>query len=64
MSKKPRPIELPRNSYQPTNAEAEEVIVLRRKDGTAPTAQDLADAVVQPVAITYLDKPKPGLSRP
>lgn len=64
MSKrKPRRIELVRNEYQPTNAEAEEVIVLRRKDGTAPTAQELAEAVVQPVEITYLDKPKSGLSR-
>jgi hypothetical protein len=46
------------NSYQPTKAEAEEVIVLRRKGGSAPTAQDLARAVVQPVEVTYLEKPK------
>lgn len=63
MKKKPRRIELVRNEYQPTNAEAEEVIVLRTKEGKPPTAQELARAVVQPVEITYLDKPKSGLSR-
>ena len=63
MTKK-RHITLVRQDYQPTKAEAEEVIVLRRKDGSAPTAQDLVRAVVQPVEVTYLEKPKrTGLSR-
>ena len=56
MTKK-RPITLVHQDYQPTKAEAEEVIVLRNKDGSAPTAQDLARAVVQPVEVTYIDKP-------
>ena len=55
---KKRRVELVRQGYQPTKAEAEEVIVLRKKDGTVLTAQDLAHAVVQPVAVTYLEKPK------
>ena len=59
-----RKVEVVSQDYQPTKAEAEEVIVLRRKDGTVPTAQALAHAVVQPVDITYLEKPKgTGLSR-
>ena len=59
MSKKTRRrVELVSQEYQPTKAEAEEVIVLRKKDGSAPTAQDLANAVVQPVEITYLEKPR------
>ena len=51
-------VEVVSQDYQPTKAEAEEVIVLRDKDGSAPTAQDLARAVVQPVEVTYLEKPK------
>ena len=58
MSKKPKPIKLVNQTYQPTKAEAEEVIVLRKKNGSAPTAQDLARAVVQPVEVTYSEKPK------
>ena len=57
MTKK-RPITLVHQDYQPTKAEAEEVIVLRNKDRSAPTALDLARAVVQPVEVTYLEKPK------
>ncbi len=60
---KPTPIEIVRQEYQPTKAEAEEVIVLRKTDGSAPTAQELAHAIVQPVKITYLGKPKSSLSR-
>ena len=59
MTKK-RPITLIHQTYQPTKAEAEEVIVLRKKNGSAPTAQDLARAVVQSVEVTYLEKPKRG----
>ena len=61
MTKKKRcPVTLVNQTYQPTKAEAEEVIVLRNKNGSAPTAQDLARAVVQPVEVTYLEKPKRG----
>ena len=58
MTKKRRRIEVVSQAYQPNKAEAEEVIVLRNKSGSAPTAQDLARAVVQPVEVTYLEKPK------
>ena len=66
MAKKVRgKVELVSQKYQPTKAEAEEVIVLHRKNGSAPTAQDLARAVVRPVEVSYLEKPKKtGLSRP
>ena len=33
---KPRPVEIVKQSYQPTKAEAEEVIVLRNPDGSVP----------------------------
>ena len=58
MTKKRRRIEVVSQAYQPNKAEAEEVIVLRNKSGSAPTAQDLARAVVHPVEVTYLEKPK------
>ena len=58
MKSKRHKVEGVSQDYQPTKAEAEEVIVLRNKDGSAPTAQDLARAVVQPVEVTYLEKPK------
>ena len=58
MKSKRHKVEVVSQDYQPTKAEAEEVIVLRDKDGSAPTAQDLARAVVQPVEVTYLEKPK------
>ena len=64
MTKKRRPVTLVNQDYQPTKAEAEEVIVLRKKNGSAPTAQDLARAVVRTVEVTRLEKPKKtGLSR-
>ena len=49
-----RRVEIVHQDHQPTKAEAEEVIVRRNKDGSGPTAQDLARAVVQPVEVTYL----------
>ena len=55
---KHRKVELVTQTYQPTKAEAEEVIVLRKKNGSAPTAQDLARAVVRTVEVTRLEKPK------
>ena len=58
MKSKRRKVEIVNQTYQPTKAEAEEVIVLRNKDGSAPTAPDLARAVVQPIEVTYLKKPK------
>ena len=58
MKSKRHKVEVVSQDYQPTKAEAEEVIVLRDKDGSAPTAQDLARAVVRPVEVTYLEKPK------
>ena len=58
MKSKRRKVEIVSQNYQPTKVEAEEVIVLRRKDRSAPTAQDLARAVVQSLEITYIDKPQ------
>ena len=53
---KPRPVEIVKQSYQPT--EAEEVIMLRNLDGSVPEPDALARALTEPVEITYLEKPK------
>ena len=52
---KPRRIEVPNPDYQPTKAEKEETIILRRKDGTPPTARELA-ASLRPVEVVYAEK--------
>jgi hypothetical protein len=51
-------VEIVKQDYQPTKAEAEEVIVLRNPDGSVPEPVDLARALTEPVEITYLEKPK------
>lgn len=38
-------------SYQPTKADQEAPIDIRRSDGSRPTAEELADAVLCPVKI-------------
>lgn len=50
-------VEIVKRSYEPTKAEAEEVIVLRNLDGSVPDPVDLARALTEPVEITYLEKP-------
>ena len=55
---KPRPVEIAKQSYQPTKAEVEEEIVLRNADGSVPEPEDLVRALTTPVEITYLEKPK------
>lgn len=55
---KPRPVEIVKQSYQPTKAEVEEMIVLRNPDGSVPEPIDLARALTEPVEIAYLEKPR------
>ena len=60
MSKRPvrRRLELVRPDYQPTKAEMEEAIDLRREDGRKPTPLELAMSVLQPTEISYIKKPR------
>ena len=59
MAKTPgRKIELVSQKYQPNTVEAEEVIVLRKKDGAVPTATEVMRALTRPVEITYIEKPE------
>ena len=51
---KRKPVTLVRSSYQPSKAEQEEPVEF--PEGMAP--DDLAEAVVQPVAVTWKDRPK------
>ena len=55
----PRPrLELVKQDYQPTQAELNETMVLWKKDGSLPTPEEVAKALVEPVDITYLDRPR------
>ena len=57
--KLPRPrLELVRHDYQPTRDEMEEEIRLRKKDGSVPTLEEVAKALLAPVTITNLDRPR------
>ena len=49
-----RPVTLVRSSYQPSKAEQDEP--LQFPEGTTP--DDLAEAVVQPVDVTWKNRPK------
>ena len=39
------------HTYQPSKAELEAPIVMRNPDGSVPTVNDVADAVLRPVRI-------------
>ena len=51
-----RTVKLVRSSYQPTKAELEESIKLNLPDGTTP--EQIANALLRPVNIKWMDKPK------
>lgn len=48
----PRTIQVRDPKYQPSKAEKEEVIVLRKNDGTSPTPKELAESM-RPVEVVY-----------
>ena len=51
-------IEVVKAGYQPTKAEMEEVFTLRRDDGSVPTMEEIAQAVLQPVKTRWIDRPR------
>lgn len=54
--KKPRRVEIVRTTYQPTKAEKEEEIDLSHLEGMTP--EEMADAVVKDIDLTYISRPK------
>ena len=48
---KRRTVRVRPHRYQPTKAELEESIDIRKPDGTRPTVDELVDAVLAPVEI-------------
>ena len=50
-------VELVKSSYQPSKAELEEDIELRKPDGSRPTPKEVAQAVLRNVNIKWRDKP-------
>lgn len=57
MSESRRTVNLVRSEYQPSKAELEEPIDIRREDGTRPTPEELARAALRPVAVNWKDRP-------
>ena len=56
--KEPKIVEMVKSGYQPTKAEMEEVVALRKADGSAPTMEEIAQAVLQPAKIRWIDQPR------
>ena len=54
--KKPRRVEIVRTTYQPTKAEKEEEVDLSHLEGMTP--EEMADAVVKDIDLTYISRPK------
>lgn len=51
-------VTLVHSDYQPSKAELEEPIDLRKADGSRPSMEELAQAVLQPVEIDWLKRPE------
>ena len=55
---KPKTVELVKSGYQPTKREMEEEFSVHKKDGSEPTLSDLTDAILRPVDIRLINKPR------
>ena len=53
-----RPVTLPHNDYQPSKAELEEPVDLRKPGGERPSPEELARAVLQPVTVKRTVRPE------
>ena len=53
-----RRVTLVHSDYQPSKAELEEPIDLRKADGSRPSMEELAQAVLQPVEIDWIKRPE------
>ena len=54
----PLPVTLPHNDYQPSKAELEGHVDLRKPDGERPSPEELARAVLQPVTVKRTVRPE------
>ena len=61
MSETRRTVNLVRSEYQPSKAELEEPIDIRRENGTQPTPEELARAALRPMSVNW--KHRPGRER-
>ena len=52
-----RNVTLVRSAYQPSKVETEEIIDVRKADGSMPTPEELAQAALRPVNIKRKDRP-------
>ena len=55
---KPKTVELVKSGYQPTKHEMNDEFSVHKKDGSEPTLSDLTKAILQPVKIRLIDKPR------
>ncbi|MDE0265228.1 MAG: hypothetical protein OXJ37_22705 [Bryobacterales bacterium] len=59
MSKQKRKTaELVDSAYQPTMAEKREEFALRKRDGSRPSVEEVAQAVLRPVSIRRIKRPR------
>ena len=60
MKETPRPVNLVRSEYQPSEAELEEAIDIRHADGRWPTPEELARATLRLVTVNWKHRPGRG----
>lgn len=59
MSKQKRKtVELVDSAYQPTMAEKREEFALRKRDGARPSMEEVAQAVLRPVSVRRIKRPR------
>ena len=51
-------VELVDSAYQPTMAEKREEFALRKRDGSRPSTEEVAQAVLRPVNIRWIKRPR------
>ena len=51
-------VKLVRSDYQPKKSEVEETFEIRKPDGTTPTAEEIAQSLVRPVDVEFVDQPE------
>ena len=56
--KKPMTVELVKAGYQPTKREMNEEFSVHKKDGSEPTLPDFTKALLQPVKVRLINKPR------
>ena len=54
----PKTVELVKAVYQPTKREMEEEFSVQKADGSEPALSDLTDALLHPVKIRLIPKPR------